>query len=83
MPQIVTPQHLQMAQHLKRLYARYQQSRDLISVGAYVRGSDPETDMAIQKISHIKKYLGQLMTERFGFDDCQQQLQALLGVKQG
>src|SRR5690606_31335645 len=47
MPQIVPPDHLRQAQQLKQLYARYQQSRDLISVGAYAAGSDPLTDKAI------------------------------------
>lgn len=79
MPQIVTPQHLQQAQLVKRLNARYSQARDLVSVGAYVRGSDPETDLAIQKIPAIKKFLAQGMQEPVRYDDCLQQLQALLG----
>ncbi|MCG8534095.1 MAG: flagellar protein export ATPase FliI [Pseudomonadales bacterium] len=67
MPQVVPNEHLQKAQVVKRLYARYQQSRDLISVGAYVQGSDPETDLAIQKIQPIREFLGQGMNEKLDF----------------
>ena len=65
MPQIVPPEHLQQAQQLKQLYARYQQSRDLISVGAYAAGSDPMTDKAIAKIPRIQGFLRQGLRENF------------------
>ena len=77
MPQIITPEHLQQAQVLKRLYARYQQSRDLISVGAYVAGSDPETDLAIKQIKPIRQFLAQGMLEKVDYKSSCQQLQKL------
>ncbi|MGB3622156.1 flagellar protein export ATPase FliI [Ketobacter sp. MCCC 1A13808] len=67
MPQVVTEEHLKKAQLVKRLYARYQQSRDLISVGAYVAGSDPETDLAIHKIKPIRDFLAQSMSEKLDY----------------
>ena len=63
MPQIITPEHLQQAQQLKQLSARYQQSRDLLSVGAYVPGGDPETDLAIAKQQQMAHYLRQGLNE--------------------
>ncbi|MEE2731442.1 MAG: flagellar protein export ATPase FliI [Pseudomonadota bacterium] len=77
MPQVVENIHLQKAQVLKRLYARYQQSRDLISVGAYVKGSDPETDLAISKIGPIRSYLAQGMEEQVNFKQSLKQLDKL------
>lgn len=77
MPQIISPEHLQQAQAVKRLYARYQQSRDLISVGAYVQGSDPETDLAIQKIKPIRQFLAQGMLEKVDYPSACKQLQKL------
>lgn len=77
MPQIVSQEHLLQAQTVKRLYARYQQSRDLISVGAYVQGSDPETDLAIHKIKPIRQFLAQGMLEKVDYKTAQQQLQKL------
>ena len=69
MPNIVDNNHMQSRQIFKRLYSRYQQSRDLISVGAYVQGSDPETDLAIQKIDGLKNFLRQPLSKRVGFDE--------------
>lgn len=78
MPQIVPPQHLQQAQQLKQLYARYQQSRDLISVGAYAAGSDPMTDLAIAKIPNIQTFLRQGLNERFSLTDSRAALEQLI-----
>lgn len=59
MPSVVTPQHLTQAQQFKQLWSRYQQSRDLISVGAYVAGGDRETDMAISLHPQLVHFLRQ------------------------
>ncbi len=64
MPHIITAEHLQNAQRFKQIYARYQQARDLISVGAYVKGSDPQTDFAIERIERMKQFLRQGLTEQ-------------------
>ncbi|WP_027857836.1 flagellar protein export ATPase FliI [Marinobacterium jannaschii] len=59
MPQIVEPEHLQMMLRLKQIYSKYRQNEDLIAVGAYVRGSDPDTDFAIEKMPLLKAFLQQ------------------------
>lgn len=59
MPQVTAPEHFARAQRFKQVYARYQQARDLISVGAYVKGSDPETDYAIEHIDTMRAFLRQ------------------------
>ncbi|MCJ8167949.1 flagellar protein export ATPase FliI [Atopomonas sediminilitoris] len=69
MSQIVDPQHLKQAQRFKQMWSRYQQSRDLISVGAYVPGGDPETDLAITRQGAMKLYLHQALDERQTFAD--------------
>ncbi|MDX1453169.1 MAG: flagellum-specific ATP synthase FliI, partial [Oleiphilaceae bacterium] len=63
MPHVVAPEHLKDAQRFKQTYARYQQARDLISVGAYVPGSDPQTDFAIERIDRMKQFLQQSLNE--------------------
>ncbi|WP_319021367.1 flagellar protein export ATPase FliI [Pseudomonas sp. FME51] len=78
MPQIVPPEHLQQAQLLKQLYARYQQNRDLISVGAYVAGSDPMTDKAIAKIPGIQGFLRQGLRESFNLTDSRAAMEQLI-----
>ncbi len=78
MPNIVPEAHLKLMQRLKQLYSRYQQSRDLIAVGAYVPGSDPDTDEAIRMLPHIRAFLQQGLRESVNFQASTQQLQQLL-----
>jgi flagellum-specific ATP synthase len=63
MPDIIDPEHMQMARELRRLYSTYQQNRDLISVGAYRPGADPRIDKAIEKNPAIMEFLQQDMEE--------------------
>src|SRR5476651_2133897 len=59
MPSVVSKDHINQAEHFKQLWARYQQSRDLISVGAYVAGGDRETDTAIALHPALVRFLRQ------------------------
>src|SRR5690606_37895639 len=59
MPQVVSEEHVRHSQRFKQLWSRYQQSRDLISVGAYVPGGHPETDLAIGRQAEMVGYLRQ------------------------
>ena len=51
--------HWRQAQKFKQLWSRLSQSRDLISVGAYVAGGDPETDLAIALQPKLVDFLRQ------------------------
>lgn len=64
MPDIISPEHRQAAQKMKGLLAAYEDARDLISVGAYEQGSDPEVDEAISRLPGFKEFLIQ------DFNDC-------------
>ncbi|MBP8171351.1 MAG: flagellar protein export ATPase FliI [Pseudomonas sp.] len=68
MPQVVSPEHLRNAQRFKQLWSRYQQSRDLISVGAYVSGGDADTDLAISRQPAMARYLGQGLRDSEGLE---------------
>ena len=79
MPQIVPQAYLHKAQLFKQLYARYQQSRDLISVGAYAAGSDPLTDKAMEKMPSMQGFLRQGLHESVSLTDSQTGLEQILG----
>lgn len=83
MPHIVTPEHMKAAQKFKQVYARYQQARDLISVGAYVPGSDPETDFAIERIDSMKQFLQQSLQNKSAFSDSAAQLVEVMSQQAG
>ncbi|WP_372972595.1 flagellar protein export ATPase FliI [Marinobacter sp.] len=81
MPHVTAPDHFARAQRFKQVYSRYQQARDLISVGAYVKGSDPETDFAIRYIDAMGDFLQQGLNEAAPFEQSVEQLLALLPEK--
>lgn len=69
MRDVITSQHSKSAYELQRMLATYKKSEDLISVGAYKPGSNPETDKAIQKIDAINNFLNQSTNELVSFDE--------------
>jgi flagellum-specific ATP synthase len=83
MQDIADEQHLARARQLKRLYSLYQQNRDLISVGAYQRGSDPRIDEAIATNPGIMAFLQQDMNVAVTVRQSLHELDELLGKTRG
>ncbi len=63
MNQVVSPAHAEAARQLRQLYATYRQHRDLITVGAYKRGTDPDLDRAVELWPRVRAFLSQGMHE--------------------
>jgi flagellum-specific ATP synthase len=59
------------------LIARYDEMADMIRLGAYRKGSDPETDEAIAYHDALEAYLTQAQDERAGLDEGYAQLAAM------
>ncbi|MBI5918506.1 MAG: flagellar protein export ATPase FliI [Nitrosomonadales bacterium] len=59
MNHLVSQEHYSRVQQFKHLYAHYQRNHDLISVGAYVNGSDPLLDRAIRLRPVMEHFLKQ------------------------
>lgn len=74
MTAVVTPEHLAWSTKVKQYCSRYEQSKDLISVGAYTAGIDLLTDMAIAKQPEVTAYLTQGLNEQASFADSVQAL---------
>jgi flagellum-specific ATP synthase len=81
MPQVVSADHMRLAQRFKQLWSRYQQSRDLISVGAYVPGGDADTDLAIARQPHMVGYLRQGLHDNESMAHSSAQLAAVFNPK--
>ncbi|MDH3537819.1 MAG: flagellar protein export ATPase FliI, partial [Gammaproteobacteria bacterium] len=77
-PQITTPEHMSLTQKFRRYYSIYQQNRDLISVGAYQQGSDPEIDEAVKMQPAMIDFIRQNMNQSVSFDASRNQLAELL-----
>lgn len=67
MVNLIDERHLEQIRKFKVLFARYQRSRDLIAVGAYVPGSDPVLDQAIASYPKMEHFLQQQLTEQADF----------------
>jgi len=77
MVNLITPEHLNRVRRFKSLFSRYQRSRDLISVGAYVPGSDPVLDEAVKMYPAMEKYLQQDFNSSAPFGDSLRELDTL------
>ncbi|WP_028534011.1 flagellar protein export ATPase FliI [Paludibacterium yongneupense] len=78
MVDVVPPAHTDLARRFKQLYSRYQRNRDLISVGAYVAGSDPQLDEAIRRQLQMIGFLTQPMHESHDYPSSLAQLGGVL-----
>ncbi|XZG69415.1 flagellar protein export ATPase FliI [Chitinibacteraceae bacterium HSL-7] len=64
MQDIISQEELDQVRRFKYLWSRYQRSRDLIAVGAYVPGSDSVLDEAIRRHPSFERFLTQGIHER-------------------
>ncbi|OJX09093.1 MAG: flagellar protein export ATPase FliI [Burkholderiales bacterium 70-64] len=78
MNNVTSPSWQAQARRLKALWAQYQRSRDLIAVGAYLPGSDPETDRAIALYPSMQRFLQQDLAERCDLESAQHALAELV-----
>ena len=81
MVNLIEPAHLAQIRNFKQLYSRYQRSRDLISVGAYAAGSDPQLDQAIKMYPEFERFLQQNLSEQADFPSSVDRLFALFGAQ--
>jgi flagellum-specific ATP synthase len=79
MPDVVDAQHLAAAARMKRLMAVWSEIEDLVSIGAYAMGSNPEFDLAIQTRPDIEAFMRQRIDEGVSFEAARGALLELCG----
>jgi flagellum-specific ATP synthase len=77
MPSVADQEHRTHASLLRKLMAVYARSEDLVRIGAYKAGSDPELDRALRAREGIRNFLTQDAHEHVPFADCLARLAAL------
>jgi flagellum-specific ATP synthase len=77
MVDVIDDGHKERSNQLKEVLATYRKAEDLINIGAYVSGSNPKIDYAIEMMDRINAYLRQDIDETVLFDDSIAQLEAL------
>ena len=74
MNNLLSPDLLKSATRFRRLWTLYQQNQDLVQVGAYAAGSNPDLDQAIRLRPAMESLLQQLSDESVSLSDTQHQL---------
>jgi len=77
MAEIVDQDHLAKARKLIKVIATYREAEDLINIGAYADGSDPQIDYAKMMIHKINSFLQQEIGQKTAFKESVDHLQAL------
>ncbi|MCW8996678.1 MAG: flagellar protein export ATPase FliI [Psychromonas sp.] len=77
MPMVTSDEHQTLARALKQAYSLYQENKELITIGAYAKGSDPRIDKAIVIKPKLDHFLQQGMKDSISYNDCLTQLAAL------
>jgi flagellum-specific ATP synthase len=78
MNEITDTQHQKAAQKFKRLVYLYLENRDLMLMGGYAAGQDPELDLAIALWPKITAYIAQQANEPADYAACKQNLIELM-----
>jgi len=77
MDDVIDDKHKQNARRLKQILATYRKAEDLINIGAYVAGSNPQIDYAINMFEKITNYSRQAVEETVNFASSVKQLDDL------
>jgi len=77
MRDIVDPEHLDNAKKLVKILSTYREAEDLINIGAYVDGSDPQIDYAKKMIGKINLFLQQDIYQKVTFKESVARLKGL------
>lgn len=81
MPSIVDGAQMRRVHRFKQILSRYQRNRDLIAVGAYAAGNDPQIDEAVERYPWLESYLQQGMDNRIDYTSSARELADVLGEK--
>lgn len=79
MGHLVSKQHLARAARLRELLQAYRDGEELIHIGAYVSGSNPNIDRAIARIDPIRNFLKQGPEGSWGMEETLSELKKAIG----
>ena len=76
---VTTPEQRAVATDLRRLLAAHRDVRELVEIGAYVQGTNPDADRARALWPQINEFLRQSLDEQTTGEHAWAALQTLLG----
>lgn len=69
MPAVTTAEHRERATLMRQLLSAYARSEDLVRIGAYKAGADPDLDRALAARSKLRAFLEQKPEDRSSFEE--------------
>lgn len=78
MLEVTSKTHQDLATNLRQVLATYRDAEDLVNIGAYVAGSNPEIDRALRLIPKIREFLKQGLFEKSPFEEIENRMAAAL-----
>lgn len=82
MNDVVSEEHRTAAASLRQLLATYEESRDLVEIGAYQQGTNPVTDLAIRLHDPIKEFLRQAPGDSTAFEESLRRLNTVHALRE-
>lgn len=77
MPEVTDTSHRELTGKAREMLAVYEEAKDLISVGAYEKGSNPELDRAIAVHPQLMEFLKQNVDIHFTLEEALEHLQEI------
>jgi len=77
MRSVVSEEHMDAVRRLRAILSTYQEAEDLIKIGAYVRGTSPPIDMAIDLMPQVNEFLRQRIGESEALEEALERLERI------
>ncbi len=81
MPEVVGPEHQQLAGKVRRILSRIEKNADIVALGAYHPGTDPVLDACLRVQEPLNQWLTQDVTEFDSVENTVASLEALLALE--
>ncbi len=82
MVDVTDAEHVRAATKLRSIVAAYTQAEDLINIGAYVKGTNPRIDEAVNLIDDVWDFLQQGIKEKAPFEETRSRLMEMLSKRE-
>ena len=80
MRNVVSPMYMKMSRMMRGHLAVYKDAEDLVNIGAYKSGSNPEIDEALRLYPAIVEFLKQDVEDRTSIESCERIMSRVLGL---
>ena len=83
MPSTASPEHVLAGRDVRAIAAMYRENEELVRLGAYKTGSDPQVDAAIQAWPHVRQFLQQEVGDNSPWEETITRLRQLASMRNG